>query len=148
MFGHISGAELEALHTAGLEKFLILDARSPPEFAAGHLIGAFSVAGIDAFVSLFASPAFADVALVLCHCEFSNQRGPELAEYLRKYDIRMNQGHLRFPRIAILDGGFSQYHLNYPERCVGAYVRESDCGADHSAGRTAMTAALDALFSQ
>jgi rhodanese-related sulfurtransferase len=146
MFGQISGADLEALHTTGSEKLLILDARSPSEFAAGHLSDAISVNSTDSFFSLFTDSTFANIGLVLCYCEFSNQRGPELAAYLRKYDFHINAGSLRFPRITILAGGFSQYHINHPGRCVGAYLRESDCGPDHSAGRVSMIAALDALF--
>jgi rhodanese-related sulfurtransferase len=129
MFGTISGLELEMMHGFETHKLLILDARSPQEFAAGQIVGARSVNNIDSFRALFADAAFADTTLVICHCEFSNQRGPELAEYLRKYDTHLNGHNLRFPKVTILSGGFSQYHLQFPARCAGAYLPESSCGA-------------------
>jgi rhodanese-related sulfurtransferase len=129
MFGTISGAALEEIHNSGSVKLLILDARSPREFRAGHIIDAHSVTTFDSFCALFTDAAFANATLVVCHCEFSNQRGPELAEYLRKYDLHLNSDSLRFRNVTILSGGFSEYHMTFPKRCIGTYFPESDCGA-------------------
>jgi rhodanese-related sulfurtransferase len=148
MFGTISGAEFETIYASGSGKVLILDARSPKEFDAGHIIGAHSVTNFDSFSILFTDALFTNIDFVICHCEFSNQRGPELAEYLRKYDTYLNKENLRFQKITILSGGFSEYHLKFPNRCIGTYFRESDCGVqreEYSRERANMIERIDSI---
>ncbi|KAF6777256.1 hypothetical protein AHF37_02802 [Paragonimus kellicotti] len=70
-------------------------------------------------------PAF----VVIFHCEFSSQRAPDLATFLRNVD-RMSNYHrypfLYFPEIYIMKGGYSAFFQNYSHLCSpGNYVKMS-----------------------
>lgn len=58
---------------------------------------------------------------MIFHCEFSSERAPKLARYLRAKDRDCNESHypkLNFPEIYILDGGYKSYFNNFPGTCA------------------------------
>ncbi|CAH8439584.1 unnamed protein product [Dicrocoelium dendriticum] len=70
-------------------------------------------------------PAF----VVIFHCEFSSQRAPDLATFLRNID-RISNYHrypfLYFPEIYIMKGGYSAFYQSYPHLCApDNYVKMS-----------------------
>ena len=53
------------------------------------------------------------------HCEFSQQRGPFMANTLRKLDRRLTTPYplLTFPEVYIMQGGYKAFFAEYPELC-------------------------------
>ena len=53
--------------------------------------------------------------ILIFHCEFSQQRGPRAFRALRTFDRRRNVFPcLYYPQIYILDGGYHQFHKEFP----------------------------------
>lgn len=76
-------------------------------------------------------------AAVVFHCEFSHNRGPELAEVLRQVDRAVNQSRyptLYYPRLFVLDGGFREFFGAHPEDCEGTYMRMDEGTPEQIAG--------------
>jgi M-phase inducer tyrosine phosphatase len=68
-------------------------------------------------------------AVVIFHCEFSHNRGPQLAGIFREIDRDMNKysyPDLHYPDVYVLDGGYRQFHIERPELCSGGYTRMLD----------------------
>ena len=66
------------------------------------------------------------------HCEFSAKRGPNQWGTLRKLDRTINElkyPKLFFPEMYLLEKGFSDFYVTYPELCVGGYKRQDADGA-------------------
>ncbi|CAH8506353.1 unnamed protein product [Schistosoma bovis] len=59
--------------------------------------------------------------VVIFHCEFSSQRAPALAAFLRSVD-RVSNYHrypfLYFPEIYIMKGGYSAFYRKFPHLCT------------------------------
>lgn len=60
------------------------------------------------------------VHVLIFHCEFSSQRGPELSRFLRKVDRYINYPRYPFvfyPHVYVMLGGYAAFHSRYPELC-------------------------------
>ncbi|VDD75303.1 unnamed protein product [Mesocestoides corti] len=58
--------------------------------------------------------------VVIFHCEFSSQRAPSMATFLRNIDRTMNCNRypfLFFPELYVMKGGYSEFHKRFPEHC-------------------------------
>ncbi|XP_018606206.2 cell division cycle 25 homolog d isoform X1 [Scleropages formosus] len=56
--------------------------------------------------------------LIVFHCEFSSQRGPQLCRYLRKLDRSLNvYPQLFYPELYILEGGYREFYSHFPDLC-------------------------------
>nr|VZI12209.1 unnamed protein product [Spirometra erinaceieuropaei] len=64
--------------------------------------------------------------VVIFHCEFSSQRAPHLATFLRRIDRTTNYHRypfLFFPEVYVMKGGYSEFYKKFPEFCdPSAYV--------------------------
>jgi M-phase inducer tyrosine phosphatase len=64
-------------------------------------------------------------AVIVFHCEFSHNRGPQLAGLFREIDRNMNRlcyPTLFYPHVYVLDGGYRQFFANFPALCHGGYT--------------------------
>jgi M-phase inducer tyrosine phosphatase len=81
---------------------------------------------------MFTDGFFADPApgtVIVFHCEFSHNRGPQLASVFRELDRDLNKHcypNIFYPDVFVLDGGYRQFHADHPEWCNGGYTRMLD----------------------
>ncbi|XP_049820675.1 M-phase inducer phosphatase-like isoform X2 [Aethina tumida] len=126
----IQGSTLKALidgkYKNVISKFTIVDCRYPYEFEAGHIEGAINVYKQEHCLELFADMAASEQPrnarnILIFHCEFSIERGPNMYKYLRQKDRALNADMyplLCYPEIYVLKTGYSKYFEEYPETCV------------------------------
>jgi hypothetical protein len=70
------------------------------------------------------------------HCEFSRERGPALLALIQDFDAFVNKSaSKRFPRIRLLEGGYSRFFKAFPELCEGGYVQEQQWGSSETDSR-------------
>lgn len=112
--------------------FLIVDARYPYEHAGGHIRGAKNLYtkeqiqgqfyGVNPFHSTQKeNPNRRQV--VVFHCEFSVERGPQMLRHLRKMDrLRNRYPQLDYPEIYLLKGGYKQFFADHREATTGSYA--------------------------
>jgi len=116
-------------------RVIVIDARFPYEFDGGRIVDAINIPNIpntDSYLSvlerLFFSNVYSDshTTAIICHCEFSQKRGPALALALRNLDRAYNNntyddnhpnGILSYPQVYVLKGGYKTYFQKYPEDC-------------------------------
>lgn len=67
--------------------------------------------------------------ILVFHCEFSSQRGPDFYKKLRERDRTLNQSvypGLYFPEIYLLHKGYKEFWQTYPHLCEGSYTEMND----------------------
>ncbi|XP_023020791.2 M-phase inducer phosphatase-like [Leptinotarsa decemlineata] len=85
--------------------FKIIDCRYPYEFESGHITGTVNLYTREQCMQLLDDSQITDTHsnkrnILLFHCEFSSERGPNLYRYLRKEDRNRNRSNyplLNFP---------------------------------------------------
>lgn len=117
---------LNAPHLFSYIDIIILDARYPYEYKGGHINGAQNVASRAQLRHIFRQCANRNY-LVICHCEFSQKRGPSLFQMIRSYDRESNHyPKLSIPEMYVLDGGYKLFYDKYPSLCAGGYTEMRD----------------------
>ncbi|XP_011494672.1 PREDICTED: M-phase inducer phosphatase isoform X2 [Ceratosolen solmsi marchali] len=112
-----------------ISEFKIVDCRYPYEYEAGHIDGAlnlFSKEMIEKFLldplkhkSVSIEPESQKRSILVFHCEFSWERGPNLSRFLRNIDRQMNKERypaLHYPEIYLLHGGYQKFYKD--QRCL------------------------------
>lgn len=118
---------LEGRYNESFDNLFILDSRFGYEYEGGHIRGAQNVTAAD-LQSMFFNRVI-DRAVVIIHCEFSKNRGPELASIFRKIDREMNISNypnVFYPDVYVLKGGYQAFYAKYPQFCDGGYVKMRD----------------------
>jgi M-phase inducer tyrosine phosphatase len=119
---------LNGVYDEHFDNLYILDCRYEYEFKGGHIKNATNFSSInDLFDEFFDCPV--PDSLIVFHCEFSHNRGPQLAGLFRELDRNLNKLYyprLHYPHVYILDGGYRQFYTEFPEQCEGGYVRMLD----------------------
>jgi hypothetical protein len=113
-----------------VETPLIFDCRYPYEYHGGHIRTAIHTLSVDDVEKAIFAPGqnTATTALIF-HCEFSQERAPEMIRNLRR---RALVGGLLLPQIYIMKGGYSAFFAIRPDLCEPqAYV--SMHSASHAA---------------
>jgi M-phase inducer tyrosine phosphatase len=106
----------------------IIDCRYGYEYRGGHICNAINASTSDVLIDRFFKSPIAN-ALIIFHCEFSHNRGPQLAGLFRELDRDVNRlkyPNLYYPNVYILDGGYRQFYAEYRQLCDGGYVRMLD----------------------
>jgi len=101
------------------QNFLIIDCRYPYEYQGGHLQNSknlYRYTDLEQF--LFqregmhgVRPTFTPDTILIFHCEFSVNRAPTLARYLRRLDRQLNNNtypRLHYPEVYLLKGGYKE----------------------------------------
>jgi M-phase inducer tyrosine phosphatase len=121
----ISTNELADLIANKENRILILDARYDYEFEGGHIRNAINIQSFERFLSLFQCQSNS-FDYVVAHCEFSTIRGPSLIEHIFLYDKFLNKENLLFPKIYLLEGGYSLFYSEFSSFCEKEYRKEKE----------------------
>ncbi|XP_017796638.1 PREDICTED: M-phase inducer phosphatase [Habropoda laboriosa] len=110
--------------------FKIVDCRYPYEFDAGHIEGALNLYSKDLIEHCLLDPLTstpeikpdtnAKRNILVFHCEFSWERGPNLSRFLRNLDRQRNKEHypaLHYPELYLLHGGYEQFYREQKGLC-------------------------------
>ncbi|CAD6244712.1 GSCOCG00013435001-RA-CDS [Cotesia congregata] len=110
--------------------YKIVDCRYPYEYEAGHIEGALNLYTKDLIEEYLMKPLQERPeiqpdsdrrSIVVFHCEFSWERGPNLSRFLRNIDRKLNKEHypaLHYPEIYLLHGGYQQFYRAQMEFCT------------------------------
>ena len=110
-------------------EFKIVDCRYPYEFEAGHIDGALNLYTKDMIEQFLLEPLTHKPAIepegharriIVFHCEFSWERGPNMSRFLRNIDRQRNKEHypaLHYPEIYLLHGGYQQFFKEQRALC-------------------------------
>lgn len=106
----------------------IIDCRYFYEYLGGHIKNAMNLHTIEELYEMFFLDPIPD-SIIVFHCEFSHNRGPQIANLFRNHDRVLNRDKypdLFYPSIYVLDGGYKNFYSNFPEMCEGNYVTMLD----------------------
>ena len=104
--------------------FQIVDSRYPYEYEGGHIKGAANMHTqdqINGFLKSKCNEASHRDTILIFHCEFSSERGPKRARFLRSRDRELNSEYypsLCFPEIYIMNGGYKSFYQEHPHLCT------------------------------
>ncbi|CAH1153386.1 unnamed protein product [Phaedon cochleariae] len=112
--------------------YKVIDCRYPYEFEGGHIEGATNIYTKEQCMELLAdSQVTAQNStkrhILVFHCEFSSERGPNLYRYLRKEDRHKNESDypsLNYPEIYLLEGGYKTFFQQFSEMCTPVAYKE------------------------
>jgi len=106
----------------GYEILVVIDARFRYEYDGGHISGSVNAPSVADAIALYDEYRGCN-ACVVFHCEFSQSRGPTLMRAFRDHDRRMNEHpKLSYPRLCLLEGGYSRFYAECADLCEGGYV--------------------------
>ncbi|KAK9708963.1 m-phase inducer phosphatase [Basidiobolus ranarum] len=103
------------------DNLIIIDCRFSYEYNGGHIQGAINLntkSELEEY--FFNSSRNFERTIVIFHCEFSAQRGPRMALYLRNKDRELNIANypnLFFPELYVLDGGYRHFYSTHKDNC-------------------------------
>ncbi|ODM93077.1 M-phase inducer phosphatase [Orchesella cincta] len=110
-----------------ITSFKVIDCRYPYEFDGGHIKGAINLFTKKQIYEEFIQPKNGfqggyteERNIVIFHCEFSSQRGPDMCRYLRDTDRDSNAASypcLYYPELYVLFGGYKAFFEQYPTLC-------------------------------
>lgn len=113
-----------------INSFKIVDCRYPYEFDAGHIQNALNLYSKDLIEKILLDPLTNTPEIQLdtnnkrnilvFHCEFSWERGPNLSRFLRSLDRERNKERypaLYYPEVYLLHGGYEQFYKKQKELC-------------------------------
>ena len=104
--------------------YIIIDCRYPYEYEGGHIPVALNLHTQEMLTRLTNDHHERSVnrdTVLIFHCEFSSQRGPKRARFLRNLDRQLNAEKypvLNFPELYIMKGGYKDFYDQYREVCV------------------------------
>ncbi|GLV45112.1 string [Carabus blaptoides fortunei] len=110
--------------------FKVVDCRYPYEYDGGHIGGALNLYTKEQIMAELVEIKRGKPSvetnnpkrhILVFHCEFSSERGPNLSRFLRNLDrTRNNDSYpaLHYPEIYLLDGGYKSFYEQYAELCV------------------------------
>jgi rhodanese-related sulfurtransferase len=119
---------LSGVYDAQFHDLFIIDCRYGYEYAGGHIRGAINANSPETLIDGFFSHPVRN-SVVIFHCEFSHNRGPQLAQLFREIDRDMNKlsyPNLFYPNVYVLDGGYKAFYAQHPQLCNGGYTRMLD----------------------
>lgn len=119
---------LNGVYDPCFNKLFIVDCRYPYEYYGGHIRGAVGANDPAVLEREFFSELIPG-AVIIFHCEFSHNRGPQLAGIFREFDRErnaMSYPNLFYPNVFVLDGGYRQFFYEYQAACDGSYTSMLD----------------------
>ena len=109
-----------------------MDARYPYEYNGGHIRGSKNLYTKEQIEGHFygTNPYHTSQKenknrrkVLVFHCEFSVERGPQMLRYLRKMDRARNRyPALDYPEVYLLKGGYKQFFADHREATTGTYA--------------------------
>ncbi|XP_072743319.1 uncharacterized protein [Anoplolepis gracilipes] len=111
--------------------YRIIDCRYPYEYEGGHIAGAVNLYDKGLIAQVLFDPVTSTVPriqtdvekrdILIFHCEFSWERGPNLSRLLRRMDRDFNEERyptLFYPEIYLLQGGYEKFYGEQKEFCL------------------------------
>ncbi|EFN69216.1 M-phase inducer phosphatase [Camponotus floridanus] len=111
--------------------YKIIDCRYPYEYEGGHIAGALNLYDKGLIAQVLFDPLTSTVPkiqtdiekrdILVFHCEFSWERGPNLSRLLRRMDREFNEERypaLFYPEIYLLQGGYEKFYGEQKEFCL------------------------------
>ena len=104
-------------------QYKIIDCRYPYEYDGGHIPGALNLhtqEKLTDFIHTKHANPNVNESIIIFHCEFSLERGPKAAKFLRSMDRQLNADKyplLNFPEIYVMKGGYKNFYDQQPEKC-------------------------------
>eukprot|EP00045_Choanoeca_perplexa_P018065 m.276723 g.276723 ORF g.276723 m.276723 type:complete len:557 (-) comp17701_c0_seq2:2747-4417(-) len=125
---YISGQTLADLidgkYNDHFDQHVILDCRFAFEYSGGSISGALNVWLREHLISTLFGDPIVEISegkrvAVIFHCEFSAHRGPLQYHFARLVDeeISRSSPHRIFPQMYILEGGYREFHRDFPQYC-------------------------------
>ncbi|KAL6423210.1 hypothetical protein ACFW04_010109 [Cataglyphis niger] len=124
-------ALLRGEFTDRISSYKIIDCRYPYEYEGGHIAGALNLYDKGLIAQFLFDPIKStapkiqtDVEkrdILIFHCEFSWERGPNLSRLLRRMDREFNGERypaLFYPEIYLLQGGYEKFYGEQKEFCL------------------------------
>lgn len=130
---------LNGVFSDQVESYVIIDCRYPYEYDGGHIKGAKNIYTKEQmfkeFVDTKQPKQDTDTGegerenetshdgkrnILIFHCEFSSERGPNLFRYLRNSDRALNKESyptLNYPELYLLHGGYKIFFEKYSDKC-------------------------------
>ena len=107
------------------EEVVIVDCRYPYEYQGGHIPGAINIWHRDSMSDFFEESLKVgknqtNGKIIIFHCEFSLERGPRMARFLRNLDREFNADkypYLCCPQIYLLEGGYKAFFQHNSSLC-------------------------------
>lgn len=118
-----------------VDEYLVVDCRYPYEYDGGHIKDAVNIWECDTLVKRFLENVHESTAdsakrpIIIFHCEFSSERGPKMARFLREKDREANKDcypRLNYPEIYILEGGYKNFYHSDPDLCQPQHYQPMD----------------------
>jgi M-phase inducer tyrosine phosphatase len=119
---------LSGVYDDQFNELFIVDCRYAYEHQGGRIKGSENINSPDAMINAFFKDPIPN-AVIVFHCEFSHNRGPQLAALFRETDRNMNRfsyPNLFYPNVYILDGGYREFFSAFPHLCEGGYTEMFD----------------------
>ncbi|XP_060524279.1 cdc25-like protein phosphatase twine [Cylas formicarius] len=113
---------ITGVYDRALSSYRVIDSRYPYEFAGGHIRGAVNIHTKEECQKLLEEPRKSkeERHVLIFHCEFSKERGPNMYRHLRQMD-RLKNGEnypeLCHPEVYILDGGYKRFFERHSDLC-------------------------------
>ncbi|XP_051161681.1 M-phase inducer phosphatase isoform X2 [Leptopilina boulardi] len=113
-----------------INDFKIVDCRYPYEYEAGHIEGSLNLYTRELIEQFLLEPLKHKPEIqpdsnkrniLVFHCEFSWERGPNLSRYLRNLDRQRNKEHypaLHYPELYLLHGGYEKFYRERQNLCT------------------------------
>ncbi|KAI8873765.1 Rhodanese-like protein, partial [Ramicandelaber brevisporus] len=104
------------------DRYMILDCRFAEEYNGGHIKNAIHMSAVDQIDNILfnSPPADGERAVLVLHCEFSQVRGPTIAQQIRQRDRALNvhrYPQLYYPELYVLQGGYRAFYQSFPDNC-------------------------------
>lgn len=128
---HTLAALLRGEFADRIASYTIVDCRYPYEYEAGHIEGSVNIYNIELIQQTMMDHLIDTVPkiqidtdkrnILVFHCEFSWERGPNLSRVLRRLDRMCNKEHypaLYYPEIYLLQGGYEKFYSEQKEFCM------------------------------
>ncbi|OHT04319.1 Rhodanese-like domain containing protein [Tritrichomonas foetus] len=106
----------------------VIDCRYLYEYDGGHIPNAIHLDSPKDLTTRFFEKQVKRCVIIF-HCEFSHNRGPQMAALFREHDRFLNKDsypNIYYPDVYVLEGGYKNFYEHYPELCDGGYTRMLD----------------------
>jgi hypothetical protein len=109
---------LDGRYAAQLDRVIVIDSRYPYEYDGGHIRSAQNVYTKEKLLDVFLSEreptsSSSGQTIIIFHCEFSPERGPNLLRFLRNQERAANRDaypKLFYPELYLLEGGYKAFY--------------------------------------
>jgi rhodanese-related sulfurtransferase len=117
---------LDGRYDTQIDRVIVIDSRYPYEYDGGHIRSAQNVYTKEKLLDVFLSDqattcqTMSGRTIIIFHCEFSSERGPNLLRFLRNQDRAANRDaypKLFYPELYLLEGGYKAFYETHENYC-------------------------------